>query len=99
CQSGVWQSADTQGCYFMTVNGSGVLFRGTGMLDGGRFSGTMLTTAAPNPAYFGYGFDCGSDTSCVAARGSFATSIGGSGSFHSVLYVAALPLTSASPCY
>lgn len=100
CQSGVWKgNAGEQSCFYMTIAGSSLTFRGVGLLEGARFSGSMLRADRPAPTYyFGYQFDCRNDASCVASRGAYAGSIGGSGNFHSVLYVSNLPVQSASTC-
>lgn len=83
----------------MTIAGSSLTFRGVGLLEGAQFSGTMLRADRPAPSYyFGYQHDCRSDTACVASRGAYVASIGGSGSFHSILHVANLPVQAASAC-
>lgn len=96
----MWKgSASGQACFYMTIAGSALTFRGVGLLDGARFSGSMLRADRPAPIYyFGYHFDCRSDIACVASRGAYAGSIGGSGSFHSILHVVSLPVLSASMC-
>gem|GEM_PF-4552107 len=100
CQSGVWKgSTGEQSCFYMTIAGSSLTFRGVGLLEGAQFSGTMLRADRPAPSYyFGYHHDCRSDTACVASRGAYVASIGGSGSFHSILHVANLPVQAASAC-
>jgi len=100
CQSGVWaQGGSKAGCYYLSITGSALTYRGVGSMNGSLFSGSFQRTDRPGPTYyFGYHFDCRNSTSCAATRGPYVGSIGGSGSFHSIIHVANMPTASSTGC-
>ncbi|HFE9937498.1 TPA: hypothetical protein ACYSDZ_007105, partial [Pseudomonas aeruginosa] len=88
-----------QGCYYLTVAGSTLTYRGMGFAEAGRFTGRFYRTDLSGPnSYFGYEVNCESDASCAAYRGPFRATIGGAGPFMFTIRANNMPVSSLQKC-